>query len=225
MSISLRMIAISILLILVTACTTFREARKQFENDLPLLKRSYLVGKFSVQCKTNEEKTKCWQSFNSISAHYGAKDQEYFDRLNSTSGSAFGDDTVYDKVDYDRQEKSYYFCRILPAGTYYFYKIGYWNFAGGGSGYSLNEEDFFDVPFQLETGKISLVGHLKLTTEEGKNIFGLPLATPGVLELSPLDDDEVQLAIQKCPEAARNGELIPQVLWEKNYSSPFVKTR
>lgn len=218
-------IAASVLLNLVS-CTTYSQARKQLEDSLPENERAYLVGKYSVQCQPNSSQTKCAQSFNSISLHYKIDgENKYSDRLDSTNGSMFGNDTAYDEIAYDKNEKSYYFCRILPAGEYRFFTISFWNFAGGGSGYYLSEEDQFNVPFKLEAGKINSIGSLKLTTEKGKNIFGMPLPAPGVLEISPINKDEVELAVQKCPRNAGALEIKFDDLWKAEYDSSFVHSK
>lgn len=213
------------ILVNVVGCTTYSDARNKMVENLPESERAYLVGKYSVECSPNAANTSCPQSFNSISVHYMSNGElKYEDRFDSINGSMLGNDTSYDIIDYEVKEKSYYFCRILPEGMYSLFTIRYWNFAGGGSGYYLGEEDQFEIPFRLEAGKISLIDHLKLTTNKGKNLFGITLPAPGGLEIRRIADDEIQLAIEKCPEVVRGSEVIPQDLWEKYYDSPFVRT-
>lgn len=211
----------------VVGCATYNQARKELIENLPESERSYLAGKFSVQCNPNSENTICSQGwFNSISVHYKSRGEIPFkDRLNSTYGAMFGDDTSYDVIDFEEEEKSFYFCRILPAGAFSLFNISYWHFPGGGSGYDLSEEDQFDIPFSLEEGKISIIDHLKLTTGKTKNLLGMSIPYLGKLEISRLAEDQVQLAIDKCPEIARNSEVLPQRLWRNEYGSPFVETK
>jgi len=225
MSAKFILITLALILVSITGCTTYGEARKQLIDSLPESERAYLIGKFSVQCKPSNGGAKCSQAFNSISAYYKSNTLKYNDRFDSTNGSIFGNDTIYDVVDTKNKVKSFYFCRILPEGNYSLFTIRYWNFAGGGSGYYLAEEDQFDIPFRLEKGKISLIGSLKLTTEQGKNILGMTLPTSGLLVLDILKDEEVNSALKKCPEMVRAYEIMPQHLISRDYKSPFVKVK
>lgn len=210
----------------VTGCTTYSQARKQLAESIPESERAYLIGKFSVQCRPNRGGTQCNQAFNSIFVNYKSIGElDFLDRLNSTQGDMFGDGTQYDIIDIENQTKSYYFCRILPEGSYSLFTLRYWNFAGGGSGYYLKEEDYFDIAFSLTKQKISLIGSLKMTTDQGKNIFGMALPIPGFLELGDLHDEEIKAALQKCPESVRHYEIIQQNLTGKSYQSPFIRTQ
>ena len=210
----------------MAGCVSYEDQRNKLIESLDESERSYLVGKYSVQCKANSSGTKCGQPFNSMSVYYTATGElEYSDRFSSVMGNMFGADTSYDIVDSKKEEKGYYFCRILPAGEYSLFTIRYWNFGGGGSGYYLDEKDQFDIPFSLVAKKITVLDHVKLTTDMDKNIFGLDLAVPGNVELSSLTENEIQLALEKCPEAARGYELLNQNIWKKHYDSSFVRSK
>ncbi len=211
-------------LFFVTGCATLEQKRQAIENSLGESERAYLVGKYSTQCKGNSDKTKCAQHFNSISVSFKSTDNDKIgDRLASTQGG-FSGNSVYDEVKPELDEKSIYFCRILPEGEYKFYTTGYWNYAGGGSGYALRKEDYFSVPFSLKAEMITTVDQIKLTTEQGKNLIGLALTLPGPLELKPISEEELQLAIKKCPVAAHDKPIIRAKLSDKEYSSPFVRS-
>ncbi|MCE2028460.1 hypothetical protein [Sessilibacter corallicola] len=211
-------------LFVVTGCATLEQKRQAIEASLDESERAYLVGKYSTQCKGNSNKTKCAQHFNSISVSFKSTDNDrIWDRLASTQGG-FSGNSVYDEVKPELDEKSIYFCRILPEGEYKFYTTSYWNYAGGGSGYSLRKEDYFTVPFSLKAEKITTVDHIKLTTRQGKNLIGLALTLPGQLELKPLSKEELSLAIKKCPVEAHDKPIVQSGLSEKEYSSPFVRS-
>jgi hypothetical protein len=211
-------------LVLIAGCETLDQQRQRIENSLNESERAYLVGKYSTQCKGNSDKTKCAQYFNSISVSFKSTDNDrVWDRLASTQGGISGN-SVYDEVKPELDEKSIYFCRILPEGEYEFYSTTYWNYAGGGSGYSLRKGDYFSVPFSLKAEMVTTVDTVKLTTTKGKNLIGLALTLPGQLELKPLSKEELQLAIQKCPEAAHDKPIIESNLPEKDYLSPFVSS-
>lgn len=203
-----RLFYLSIFVFLLPSCTTFTEMRRQLEASLPESERAYLIGKFSVSCEPNSKQSKCKQGFNSLSLYYEyLHDEKYSSRLNSTWGG-MGSDTIHDEIDYDRKEKGYYFCRILPAGNYSILNMTFNNFSGGGSGYSLNNEDFFNLSFQLKTGQVTTIDHLKLTTGTGENIFGMSLPAPGKLIVSSLSEEKRRLAIRKCPSKVWSNEVI-----------------
>lgn len=211
---------------LLFGCATHNESRQKMEESLPEHERAYLIGKYSIQCSPNPSRNTCAQSFNSMSVYYqSAGGMHYSDIFDFTSGGMFGGDTVADHIDLEAGEKSFYFCRILPAGAYNLFSIRYWNFAGGGSGYTLRKEDQFDVPFHLEAGKVSNIDHLSLTVAQGKNAFGMSLPMPGGLEISSLSEGEVEQALERCPENARSLEVTQQLLWKKTFESPFVTTK
>jgi hypothetical protein len=173
---------------------------------IPENERSYVVGQFSVECKPSGEK--CKQGFNSLMVYYrNTEDVSLNGRLNSTHGSLFGNDTTYDFVNTKKREKGCFFCIPLPAGPYEFYTFEFYNFAGGGSGYSIKEDYHFSLPFELSPGEVVYVGRLKLTTAWGKNIFGMDVGGPGVLLLSEDPVNDVKEALKKCPERVRGRKV------------------
>ena len=188
---------------LATSCGTSSSVLTQRLAATPVAEHAYIVGTYVVSCEPRNER--CDQAFNSLSTYYRATDnKEARGRLNSTTGSVFGNDTNYDFVDPSRKEKGFHFCVALPAGNYEFHAFDFYNFAGGGSGYSLPEKSQFSLPFTVAAGEVAYVGRLKLTTTTGKNIFGITLAAPGVLLLSADSSETQGKALQKCPEAARS---------------------
>ncbi len=187
----------------LSGCATGPNVLTQRLSAIPAENHSYIVGTYVVTCEPRRER--CDQAFNSISAYYrSSSDKDASGRLNSVTGSMFSNDTAYDFVDLTRKEKGFHFCIPLPAGDYVFYTFDFYNFAGGGSGYSIPEKNQFKLPLSLTSGEVAYVGRLKLTTTTGKNIFGLPLPAPGILLLSS-DTTEIQkAALSKCPDIARS---------------------
>ena len=169
----------------------------------PVASHAYIIGTYVVSCEPRNER--CNQAFNSLSTHYSAVDnKDARGRLNSTSGSIFGNDTTYDFVDLPRAERGFHFCIALPAGDYEFHTFDFYSFAGGGSGYSLPEKSQFSLPFSIAPGEVAYVGRLKLTTTTGQNIFGMKLPAPGLLLLSSDTSEAQAAALQKCPDAVRS---------------------
>lgn len=201
--------------LLIAGCAPMDEKRKALENSLAPEERAYVIGKFSTQCFSNSTKTKCTQTFNLIDVHYKSTNGDGFiDSLSSTHGG-IRNNSIYDEIKPEFEEKSFYFCRVLPEGEYAFYDLRYWNFAGGGSGYSMKKADHYNVSFNLKSQTVTNIDQLKVTTNQG---------LPGHLELRPLSEEEVQLALDKCPAEAKNKPLVNAQLWSKTYPSSFVKS-
>ena len=194
--------AIFMLVAALTSCVNPDEVRKQNEAAIPDSMRSYVIGEYVVTCKPHNES--CNQQFNSISLVFrNSTGRGSGGVLASTQGS-LGQDSVYDFVHPDASEKGYYFCRVLPTGSYAFQTFSYWNFAGGGNGFRIRKENEFNVPFSTTPGEVVYLGRLKLSSASGKNLFGMNLPAPGVLLLSPGNAKEMALALKKCPEIARS---------------------
>ena len=98
----------------------------------------------------------------------------------------------------------------------------YWNFDGGGNGYTLPEANQFNVPFRANAGEVLYVGDVKLTYAESKNMLGLKMIVPGVIELSPGDPAQAQLALAKCAEAVRGLPLRSEPLRAPSAGHPLV---
>lgn len=191
------------LVLLVSACATNADRINQRLAAIPEANRAYVIGTFAVECSPQKEN--CYHQFNSLSAYYKSlEDKDIGGNLNATFGSVLGKDTVYDFVNQDKREKGYHFCIALPAGSYAFNTISFYNFAGGGSGFSIKEENQFKLPFALANGEVAYVGKLKLTTSATKGLFGVGFAAPGKLLLSSDPVDGMKAAMQKCPESVRN---------------------
>ena len=109
-----------------------------------------------------------------------------------------GEDTKYDFT--RDQKKGYFFCFPLPTGNYKFYGLSYYNFAGGGSGYSTQNDHRFSLPFSVVSSQVTNLGAITMTTSEGKNFLGLSVFGPGQLELSKISDSGITSALLKCPE-------------------------
>ncbi len=170
--------------------------------SIPETQRGYVVGTYSVDCRVSKDA--CTQAFNSISADYRMTDaHEVRGRLAWTSGSMFQANTVHDYINTEEKHKGFHFCIALPPGSYEIHSISYYNFAGGGSGYSVAEKDFFSVPFSVSSGEVSDLGTIRITTTRGRNLFGIPLPAPGVMLLSPPSASSQSATTSRCPEAAK----------------------
>jgi hypothetical protein len=198
-------------LLLLGGCSTMAEQRAQRLASIPEEKRAYIIGTYAVGCEPVNDR--CRQAFNSISTYYRNVDDKDFDsRFQFVVGNVFSGDTVPDYTRIDRQDKGMYFCVPLPAGRYSVFAFDFYNFAGGGSGYSMKKEMHFDLPFSLAEGEVVYLGTLKISAATGKNIFGMRRPAPGVLLLSSAPDEAIAKALQKCPEhirtrPVRNGAL------------------
>ena len=185
---------------LLSSCASSPNLIAQRLAATPASDHAYIIGTYVVSCEPRNER--CAQAFNSLSTYYRAIDnKDARGRLNSTSGSVFGTDTVHDFVDLEHKEKGFHFCVALPPGDYAFHTFDFYNFAGGGSGYSLPEKSQFALPFTLAAGEVAYVGRLKLTTSTGQNIFGMKLPAPGILLLSSDSTAMQAAALHKCPES------------------------
>jgi hypothetical protein len=188
--------------LLLAGCQTPEASLKQRADAIPEAQRAYIVGTLAVACRPSKDN--CIQAFNAITAYYRSTDGGNLDgRLSFVSGSMFGNDTVPDTIRAERRDKLSHFCIALPPGAYQVYAYDFYNYAGGGSGYRLSKDKYFDLPFTLAPGEVAYLGTLKLTTEVGQNIFGMKLAAPGVLLLSSSPETGIPAALQKCPESVR----------------------
>lgn len=189
--------------LLLSACSSISEQRAQRVAAIPEEKRAYIIGAYAVGCEPTKDS--CRQAFNSISTSYrNVEDKDFDSRFDFITGSVFSSDTVPDYIRMDRQDKGMYFCVPLPAGRYSVYAYDFYNFAGGGSGYSMKKENHFDLPFSVSEGEVAYLGTLKISAATGKNIFGMRLPAPGVLLLSSSPGDAIDKALQKCPEHVRS---------------------
>lgn len=162
-----------------------------------------MIGTYAVGCERN--KNECRQLFNSISISYRNVDDKDLDSgVGIVTGKMFGDDTPLDFKSMERREHGIYFCHPQPAGRYSVYAYDFYNFANGGSGYKMTSEQHFNVPFTVAEGEIVDIGTLKITAARGKNLFGMSMPAPGVLQLSGARDDAIGKALQKCPASVRN---------------------
>lgn len=207
--------------VLLAGCQTPEASLRQRTDAIPEAQRAYIVGTLAVGCRPGKDN--CFQAFNAITAYYRSTDGGKVDgRLSFVSGSMFGTDTVPDIVRADRGDKASHFCIALPPGAYQFYAYDFYNYAGGGSGYRLAKDKYFDLPFALAPGEVAYLGTLKLTTEVGKNIFGMKLAAPGVLLLSSSPETGVQAALQKCPPSVRGRKVRDASLHASEAMQPVV---
>ena len=206
--------------LLISGCSNLSEQRAQRLAAIPEAKLAYVIGTYAVGCERNKDQ--CRQLFNSISTSYRNVDDKDFDSgFGIVTGKTFGDDTSLDFANMERRENGIYFCHPLPAGRYSVFAYNFYNFAGGGSGYSMSKEQHFNVPFTLAEGEVVDIGTLKITAARGKNLFGMSLPAPGVLLLSGARDDAVAKALQKCPESVRNRPVRTVTLRAEGVT-PFV---
>ena len=205
----------------LAACTTPAERLSQQVALVPEADRSYMVGNYAVDCEPSG--SSCAHAFNAISVYYRQTAKpEIQGRLSWIRGSMLADNTSHDYM-LEAGEKGQYFCVTLPPGDYEFYTYDFYNFAGGGSGYSIPERSQFKVNFSVAPGEVVNVGKLHVTTGTGKNVFGMTLPAPGVLVLSDLTTDAVNAAQAKCPDRARRSNARPAKL-SPVAPTPFVRT-
>jgi hypothetical protein len=210
-----------VIAIFASACTTLTERINQRVAAIPESARAYLVGTYSVDCEGDERS--CGHVFNSISVYYRKADEpEIRGRLNWTRGSMFGGNTAHDYIDVKKGQKGQYFCVALPAGDYEFFSYDFYNFAGGGSGYSIPERSQFKVPVSLAAGEVVNVGKLHVTTGYGKNIFGMSLPAPGILLLQAGNSASAASGQAKCPENVR-GRAVRTVQLKPVAPTPLVR--
>jgi hypothetical protein len=206
-----------------SACTTTADLVNQRLASILETERAYVVGTYAVDCTPRD--SKCFHAFNSISTYYrSVSDKDIRGRLNWTTGSILGTDTTHDYIASDRKEKGFHFCIALPPGKYEVYTYDFYNFAGGGSGYSIREEGQFKLPFSFAAGQVVDVGKLHITTSTGKNFFGMSLPAPGILLLSDSTSEASAAALSKCPASIRSRPIHGSSLTASGYRpSPFVR--
>jgi hypothetical protein len=208
--------------VLLGGCSSRFALLRQQTEAVPEANRAYIIGSYAIDCAPRE--SGCSQAFNSISTFYRAvDDHDAGDRLSISSGSMFGGDTVPDFIRPDRRDKGIHFCVPLPAGKYSIYSYDFYNYAGGGSGYSFRKDNYFNLPFTLAAGEVAYLGTLKVTTSVGENFFGMKMAAPGVLMLSSSPVDGVAAALQKCPESVRGRPVRDASLRVADAATPFVR--
>ena len=206
--------------LLISGCSNMAEQRAQRLAAIPEAKLSYVIGTYAVGCERNKDQ--CRQLFNAISTSYRNLDDKDLDSgVGIVTGRMFGDDTALDFANMERRENGIYFCQPQPAGRYSIFAYSFYNFAGGGSGYSMSKEQHFNVPFTLAEGEVVDIGTLKISAALGKNLFGMSLPAPGILHLSGARDDAVAKALQKCPESVRN-RAVRTVTLRPQGDTPFV---
>jgi len=208
--------------ILLSSCYSHNNNIKKLVDDIPVDERAYFVGKYSVSCKPNKSKNRCGLGFHGIFLNYKSQNSEntIWDRF-GIEGDLWFNSAEADSIDFEKGEASNYFCKILPAGDYSIYSMTYWTHTDGKT-YRVKENQYFDIPFKLERMKISNLDHLKLTTTFEKNWMGIHLPFPGVLKLSPLSDQEINKAIEKCPSVAKGYDVTQQKIWEHEFKSPLI---
>jgi hypothetical protein len=208
---------------LLSGCSSKSALLQQRTAVVPEANRAYIIGSYAIDCAPRS--SGCKQAFNSISTYYRAvDDHDAGDRLNIRSDGMFGGDTVPDYIRPDRGDKGIHFCVPLPAGKYSIYSYDFYNYAGGGSGYSFRKDNYFNLPFALAAGEVAYLGTLKVTTAVGENFFGMKMAAPGVLMLSSSPVDGVAAALQKCPESVRGRPVRDASLRVADAATPFVRT-
>jgi hypothetical protein len=208
MSFILRLATLGVALVL-GACATAADVMRERVEKIPEAERSYMVGAFAVECVPDG--ADCGQTFNSISLFYRGVGNDMWGLLHSTQGG-FGNNTVYDFVRPDAKEKGFYFCDGLPAGTWSFNAYSFYNFAGGGSGYTMKDEAKFDLPFTLKPGEVVYLGKLKVTLTHGKNLFRMDVTGPGDVVLSSDPEHEIAAALAKCPASVQSRTVRSNVL-------------
>jgi hypothetical protein len=207
--------------LLLGACTTPEAALKQRTEAIPDTQRAYIIGTLAVTCRP--VKDICNPAYNAITAHYRSVDGAGVDgRLTYTWGSMFGGDTVADYTRQDRADKGSHFCIALPAGSYQFYAYDFIHFAGGGTGYRMSKDRWFNLPFTLAPGEVAYLGTIKLTSGVGENIFGWKMTAPGTMLLSSSPKEGIPAALKKCPESVRTRQVRDASLRATEALRPYV---
>lgn len=207
----------------LTACATNASRIADKLASTPDSDRAYVIGSFAVECAPFKED--CNPAFNALSVSYkNINDKEVKGNITHIFGSMFGRSTVHDFANLDLREKGTFFCIALPAGSYAFHTIGFDNFAGGGSGFSIKEENQFTLPFNLTNSEVVNVGKLKISTTSVKTLLGVSRPAPGQLLISAGSEKDVKSALQKCPEAVRSKSVRNAILNIADAKgNPFVK--
>ncbi len=215
-------IVLLVVSLLLASCAGGPSRLKSRLDMVPEAQRGYVVGTYSISCVMHGDQ--CGQVFNSISAEYRmATDHALHNALYWTYGSVFGHDTTHDYVNAVEGHKGFHFCIALPPGDFEFYSIGFFNFARGGSGYSLRSDDYFSIRFVVKPGEVVDIGTIRVTTEKGRNFFGMPLPAPGMMLLSESRNAETDAARAKCPEAAQKIPIARRFLTiPEGKTTPFV---
>ncbi len=209
--------------VILSGCASGPTPLQNRIDSIPEMQRGYAIGTYSVDCRVHRDS--CIQAFNSITAYYRmTTDHEIRGNLDWTFGSLFRTNPTHDYINSEEGHKGFHFCVALPPGSYEFHSISYYNFAGGGSGYSVREKDFFSVPFLINPGEVSDLGSIRVTTTTGKNIFGMTLPAPGVMQISSARASDSKAAIMKCPESAKTMDVLSSPLQPApGIPSPFVR--
>lgn len=202
-------------------CVTVEQAMQKRLENVPPDQIGYVLGTYKVECWARKDH--CQQAFNSISTYYSSTTNPEFQGVLSLQHGGFGGNTVYDFEKVDLLEKGIYFCQPLPAGEYQITSYSYWNFAGGGSGYRLDKEHWFDIRFHVTAGELRHIGSIKATMESGKNLFGITIHAPGQLELSASSEEEQRRAMEKCPESTRLLPFANEALRQPAGAHPLVR--
>ena len=192
------------------ACATAADVMRERVEKIPEADRAYIIGAFAVECVPDG--ADCGQTFNQISLHYRGVGNDMWGLMHSTQGGMFGSNTVYDFTRPEAKEKGFYFCDGLPAGSWMFDSFAFYNFANGGSGYSMKDEAKFNLPFTVKPGEVVYLGKLEVTLTHGKNVFHMDVTAPGDLVLSSDPEHEIAAAMAKCPANVQNRTVRSNVL-------------
>lgn len=217
----IKLLTASFAALLLTACGT---TSNDIVAKIPINERGYILGSYTVQCRPSSKFHSCHSHFNSMAVQFTDTSTGKFPgALEALTGSLFGSDSEFDWEAPKQMEKGFYFCLPVPADQYQFYATKYYNFGGGGNGYLMEEEDYFSLPFSVSNKKLTYIGQVKLTTSTGKNMLGMKLPMPGVLELSPGDPGVIKKALAKCPEQVRDRIINETPLDANTANHPIVR--
>jgi hypothetical protein len=203
-----RVLGAVIVLASLAACTPYTQVKQQRLEAVPLSERGYVIGRYGVDC-WNKSKTKCHQSFNALTTYFGqverpANENEFIPGiLKAEFGSILGNDTVWDIVDMESRQRWFYFCEVVRGGEQEFHGMRYWNYAGGGSGYSVPDEGSLGLRFDAPAGVVTYIGWIKAATGDGRNFVGMRLPSPLGLQVGEGSEDDYAQALQRCPAEAQ----------------------
>lgn len=212
-------------LLLLSACATGPATIAKRLQAIPTEQHAYVLGTYAITCVRSTPE--CDQQFNAISAYFrDTTDGSSSDRFSFVKGSFLVPDTKADFVDRELGEKGYYFCIPLPPDDYEIFTYDFFNFAGGGNGYSVPTDNHFSLPFKLAPGEAVHIGRVKVTSRDGKNILGMLVPAPGFMMVSAESVEAERAALQKCPEPIGTDSYRRSPLSDGPVNAwPFVQVR
>ncbi|MEM6640183.1 MAG: hypothetical protein AAF610_09800 [Pseudomonadota bacterium] len=192
------------LIALFSACTLPETQRAQLIESVPVAERAYIVGKYTSDCDLNKKKTECTQPFSLVAVSYtNNADPEFEDRIAIERSQWTRKATTEVVTDFEGGKVTHFFCQAVVPGDYEFYGAWFYNYDGGGSGYTPQAGEKFSVPFSAKAGQLSVLDHIDVSVTSTKTLLGRRTGAPGAIAFSKMGDADLTNAVSKCPEAAQ----------------------